>query len=123
MGYGRGGARRPRSTVRPLARFFAEAKGDVNLAKASYLSHKFDELKEQQSKADAERRSADAAALVEAAAERLSREAKTLAYFPAWAKGTCPNCGVLLMSSATQCQTCGTSFEGETACKPKPFTG
>ena len=43
-----------------MARFFAEAKGDVNLAKASYLSHKFDELKEQQSKAEAERRSADA---------------------------------------------------------------
>ena len=103
------------------AKLFAEAKGDFNVSKAAYLSQRFSELKELQRKVDAEHRVAEVATLREAAAERLAQEEKALAYLPDWAKGRCPNCEVLMLLSATRCQTCGVSFEGEAAWKPKPL--
>ena len=103
------------------AQLFVEAKGDINQAKAAYLSRRFDDLKDQQHKIEAARRAAEVARLHKAMAERIAQDAKALAYLPNWAKGTCPNCDVLLLLSAPNCKICGASFEGETAWKPKPL--
>jgi len=103
------------------ARLFAEAKGDENVAKASYLSARFAELKDRERQRRTEERAAEIAALRVAAAERLEQEAKALAYLPHWAKGTCPNCDVLMLISAPKCQTCGASFERQSGWRPKPL--
>lgn len=103
------------------ARLFAEAKGDENVAKANYFSQRFYELKARELRKQAEQREGEETGLREAAVEQLEREAKALGNLPHWAKGTCPNCEVLVLVSASNCQTCGASFEGESAWKPKPL--
>lgn len=69
------------------AKLFAEAGGDLNVAKASYLSRRFGELEAQQREIEAEFRQAEAASRREAAAARLTEEAK--ARISTWSAEAC----------------------------------
>ena len=103
------------------AKVFAENGGSEAAAQAAYLGVRFAELNMEQQAAYALHVESGEKEKQAARAEKAKQDAIAFAHLPDWAKGSCPNCSALVLSSASGCLECGANFQSEGAWKPVPL--